>query len=265
MQGFCVNFEAGATNLHLGTLRDKSAVCLFIHWVIVMSDGWLQLRTIALACGLLCSAQTWAAKVQIQMQDQGGQPLANAVVTLQGPLGAVVSPAPAIMDQVQKQFLPKVLAVRSGTRVSFPNRDDIRHQVYSFSPTKRFELRLYKDTPSEPVLFDKPGLVVLGCNIHDWMLGYIYVTDDPWFAVSNGQGRLDFAQLPPGHYRVTVWHPQLPDSLAQSSSDIEVPASGLQLKLALPVTTSPNPETAPVAAPSGFADAFKKAANEDQP
>lgn len=230
-----------------------------------MSESCLILRNIALVCGLLCSSGAWAGKVQIQMQDLHGQPLADAVVTLQGPLGAAVSPAPAIMDQVQKQFLPKVLAVRSGTRVSFPNRDDIRHQVYSFSPAKRFELRLYKGTPSEPVLFDKPGLVVLGCNIHDWMLGYIYVTDDPWFAVSDASGQLDFQQLPAGRYGVTVWHPQLVDSLAQSSADIEVPAAGLQLKLPLAVTAASGPASVTPAAPTGFAETFKKAVNEDQP
>ena len=149
-----------------------------------------QSHVLGVACALLCSSPAWAASLQVQLQDSHGQPLANAVVSLNGPQGAPVGPIPAIMDQVQKQFLPAVLAVRSGTRVSFPNRDDIRHQVYSFSPAKRFELRLYKDTPSEPVLFDKPGLVVLGCNIHDWMVGYIYVTDDPWFAVSDEAGKL---------------------------------------------------------------------------
>lgn len=120
-----------------------------------------QSHVLGVACALLCSSPAWAASLQVQLQDSHGQPLANTVVSLNGPQGAPVGPAPAIMDQVQKQFLPAVLAVRSGTRVSFPNRDDIRHQVYSFSPAKRFELRLYKDTPSEPVLFDKPGLVVL--------------------------------------------------------------------------------------------------------
>jgi plastocyanin len=230
-----------------------------------MSERCLFLRNIALACGLLCSSAGWAAEVEVQMHDLHGQPLADAVVTLQGPLGLAASPAPAVMDQVDKQFLPRVLAVRSGTRVNFPNRDDIRHQVYSFSSAKRFELRLYKGTPSEPVLFDKPGLVVLGCNIHDWMLGYIYVTDDPWFAVSAANGQLNFKQLPLGHYRVTVWHPQLADGLAQASADIQVPAAGLQLKLPLAVTAAPAPASVTPAAPTDFADAFKKAANEDQP
>ena len=222
-----------------------------------------QSHVLGVACALLCSSPVWAASLQVQLQDSHGQPLANTVVSLNGPQGAPVGPAPAIMDQVQKQFLPAVLAVRSGTRVSFPNRDDIRHQVYSFSPAKRFELRLYKDTPSEPVLFDKPGLVVLGCNIHDWMVGYIYVTDDPWFAVSDEAGKLHIDDLPVGRYHVTLWHPQMTDLVPQTSADIEVPAAGLQLSL--PVVLG-NAGVAPIpSAPvSSFGEAFKKAADEDR-
>ncbi len=222
-----------------------------------------QSHVLGVACALLCSSPAWAASLQVQLQDSHGQPLANTVVSLNGPQGAPVGPAPAIMDQVQKQFLPAVLAVRSGTRVSFPNRDDIRHQVYSFSPAKRFELRLYKDTPSEPVLFDKPGLVVLGCNIHDWMVGYIYVTDDPWFAVSDEAGKLHIDDLPVGRYHVTLWHPQMTDLVPQTSADIEVPAAGLQLSL--PVVLG-NAGVAPIpSAPvSSFGEAFKKAADEDR-
>ncbi len=222
-----------------------------------------QSHVLGVACALLCSSPAWAASLQVQLQDSHGQPLANTVVSLNGPQGAPVGPVPAIMDQVQKQFLPAVLAVRSGTRVSFPNRDDIRHQVYSFSPAKRFELRLYKDTPSEPVLFDKPGLVVLGCNIHDWMVGYIYVTDDPWFAVSDEAGKLHIDDLPVGRYHVTLWHPQMTDLVPQTSADIEVPAAGLQLSL--PVVLG-NADVVPIpSAPvSSFGEAFKKAADEDR-
>ena len=222
-----------------------------------------QSYVLGLACALLCSSPVWAASLQVQLQDSHGQPLANAVVSLNGPQGAPVGPIPAIMDQVQKQFLPAVLAVRSGTRVSFPNRDDIRHQVYSFSPAKRFELRLYKDTPSEPVLFDKPGLVVLGCNIHDWMVGYIYVTDDPWFAVSDEAGKLHIDDLPVGRYHVTLWHPQITDLSPQTSADIEVPAAGLQLSL--PIVLG-NASVAPIppAPVSSFGEAFKKATDEDR-
>lgn len=216
-----------------------------------------------LTSALLCVSTAGAASLQVQLKDQQGQALANAVLSLHGPQGGAASPAPAVMDQVQKQFLPAVLAVRSGTRVSFPNRDDIRHQVYSFSPAKRFELRLYKGTPSEPVLFDKPGLVVLGCNIHDWMVGYIYVTDDPWFAVSDATGTLHLDALPAGRYQVTLWHPQMTDLLPQAGADIELPAAGLQLSL--PVSLGSTPVATPPAAPaSAFGDAFKKAVDEDR-
>ena len=223
----------------------------------------MQWRCIALAAALLGSSRLWAADLQLQLQDQQGQALADAVVTLRGPQGVSSGSPVAIMDQVQKQFLPAVLAVRSGTRVSFPNRDDIRHQVYSFSPAKRFELRLYKGTPSEPVLFDQPGLVVLGCNIHDWMLGYIYVTDDPWFAVSDASGQLQITGLPAGRYQVTLWHPQMVDLLPQAGADIEVPAAGLQMRLPLSVLGAPA-AVVPSAPVSAFGAAFEKAANEDR-
>ena len=101
-----------------------------------------------------------------------------------------------------------MLAVHTGTAVSFPNSDNIRHHVYSFSPAKRFELRLYQ-ARRRPVVFDKPGVVVLGCNIHDWMLGYVYITDDPFFAVSDDAGRLAL-DLPPGRYTASLWHPRSP-------------------------------------------------------
>jgi plastocyanin len=223
----------------------------------------LQLRLLGLSCALLWATQAGAASLQVQLQDQQGQPLANTVLSLQGPQGGEARPMPAVMDQVQKQFLPAVLAVRSGTQVSFPNRDDIRHQVYSFSPAKRFELRLYKGTPSAPVLFDKPGVVVLGCNIHDWMVGYIYITDDPWFAVSDEAGKLHIDGLPAGRYQVTLWHPQMVDLLPQAGADIDVPAAGLQLSLPVPVVSAAA-ATTPEVPVSAFGDAFKKAINEDR-
>jgi plastocyanin len=177
--------------------------------------------------------------------------------TLQGPAGGVAAPGKAVMDQQEMRFVPSVLAVRTGTSVTFPNRDDIRHQVYSFSPTKRFELRLYQGTPSEPVVFDKPGLVVLGCNIHDWMVGYIYVTDDPWFAVSDAQGKVSFDDLPAGDYRVTLWHSALPDMQPRQGEAFKVEGAAAQ-RFALPVEASSEGEP-PGAPPSAFGDAFKKA------
>lgn len=224
----------------------------------------MQLHTLALAvlCGCAAIPPVCAAELLAQLVDEQGRPLADAVLSLQGN-GTNAQAAPAIMDQRDKQFVPSVLAVRSGTAVRFPNSDNIRHHVYSFSPAKRFELRLYKGTPSEPVLFDKPGVVVLGCNIHDWMIGYVYVTDDPWFAVSDARGRLRIEGLPVGSYRVSLWHPQLPNMLPQAVGNLELPAQGLSQRFPLALMGGAPASAAPK--PGAFGEAFRKAAREVQP
>jgi hypothetical protein len=109
-------------------------------------------------------------------------------------------------------------AVQVGTAVSFPNSDNIRHHVYSFSPAKKFELPLYSGVPAEPVVFDKVGFVTLGCNIHDWMIAYVAVLPTPHFQVTRQDGRAVLKDLPAGQYTVQVWHPALkgqPEALAQ--------------------------------------------------
>jgi plastocyanin len=141
------------------------------------------------------------------VKDERGQPVADVVVSLSGGgAGTGLRPAPAAMDQQNKEFVPRVLPVLVGSPVTFPNRDNIRHHVYSFSTPKRFELPLYIGTPASPVVFDKPGAVVLGCNIHDWMVGYIYVLPTPYFAKTSEDGRVRLTDLPPGAYEARVWH-----------------------------------------------------------
>nr|WP_248797317.1 methylamine utilization protein [Pseudomonas sp. MWU13-2105] len=212
------------------------------------------------AC-LLSSGLSAAAGFQAEIVDQDGKPLPNAVVTLHGDSPPPAYSLKADMDQRDKQYAPHVLAVHTGTQIRFPNSDNIRHQVYSFSSPKRLELRLYEGTPSDPVLFDKPGIVVLGCNIHDWMLGYVYVTDDPWFAVSDKKGLIRFDKLPAGHYRVTLWHPQVSDRLPRQEGEIDVSATDLKQRFSLSIQPlSPDEPTAP--APSAFGDAFDKAVSE---
>ena len=112
------------------------------------------------------------------------------------------------MDQQDKEFVPYVLPVEVGTAVSFPNNDKIKHHVYSFSAPKKFELPLYT-VPPDPVRFDKPGVAVLGCNIHDWMLGYVVILTTPYFTKSDAKGAWQIANLPLGEYDVRVWHPLL--------------------------------------------------------
>src|SRR5205823_11994276 len=160
------------------------------------------------------AAQAQTTEISATVTDEQGVPIANAVVVAVPADGAARPPAKAgersragVVDQVGKEFTPKVTAVLAGTAVTFPNHDDVRHQVYSFSPAKRFELPLYAGVPAGPVVFDKPGVVVLGCNIHDWMIGYIYVSESPCFAKTASDGKAVNSDLPPHVYTVRVWHP----------------------------------------------------------
>lgn len=212
---------------------------------------------------VLLSVNLSAATLNAEVVDQQGNPLEDAVLTLQGPMGKTFTAPKADMDQRAQQFAPHVLAVHTGTQIAFPNSDNIRHQVYSFSPAKRFELRLYEGTPSLPVLFDKPGVVVLGCNIHDWMLGYVYVTDDPWFTVSDKKGEVKLDALPPGHYVVTLWHPQTADMKPLPGGEVEVSAKGLHQRFTVAIQAKEH--DMPMApAPSAFGDAFEKAEYENE-
>jgi hypothetical protein len=106
--------------------------------------------------------------------------------------------------------------------VTFPNHDQIRHHVYSFSPSKRFEIPLYKGTPHAPILFDKPGPVALGCNIHDWMTAYVFVSESPYFGLTDGEGSTLVPDLPLGNYTVQVWHPQIKSSSEPTSQSVSV-------------------------------------------
>ncbi len=120
------------------------------------------------------------------------------------------------MAQKDKAFVPKLRVIQTGTSVNFPNFDTVRHHVYSFSPTKTFEIKLYAGTPAAPVVFDKPGTATLGCNIHDRMLGYIHVVDTPYFGVSDAGGNVSI-DIPPGEHRIRVWAP----SMGEASPGVE--------------------------------------------
>src|SRR5258707_13818654 len=141
--------------------------------------------TACIALILACAAAAHAAELKVTVKDHKGKGVADAVVLAVpvDPRNAQrARPQPDAVDQVDKEFVPFVKPIFVGSTVRFPNSDNIRHQVYSFSPVKKFELPLYAGTNAPPVVFDKPGVVVLGCNIHDWMIGYIYVSETPFFA-----------------------------------------------------------------------------------
>ncbi|NLQ16928.1 methylamine utilization protein [Marinomonas sp. M1K-6] len=144
-----------------------------------------------MALMLLCFASSSWAEMILTIVDQDDLPVVGAVVSLPGHVVSTPTKV-AVMDQIDESFVPRVLVVQKGQFVSFPNSDDIRHHVYSFSEPKRFEIKLYKGSDMPPVLFDKPGLVALGCNIHDDMIGYIVVADNSLTLKTdaNGQVRL---------------------------------------------------------------------------
>lgn len=176
------------------------------------SFRWQSFRTVFLAS--VCagfSLAGWTTPVEVSVRDPGGRPVAGAIVFLDSAAARkAVQPMQGVeMAQEKKKFLPDVLAITIGTEVLFPNHDAVRHQVYSFSPAKKFELKLYKGTPSAPVLFDVPGVVVLGCNIHDLMVGWILVVETPYFAKTDAAGSAILADVPPGSYRLHAWHPGL--------------------------------------------------------
>jgi plastocyanin len=158
---------------------------------------------------LLCTcALAQAAAVNVRVTDGAGQGLGDAVVVLE-PVGGKLPLAPLSgvqISQAKREFHPSVTVVTVGTAVAFPNFDTVRHQVYSFSPTKQFELKLYAGVPSAPVVFDKPGVAVLGCNIHDSMVAWVLVVDTPLFGVTSAGGRAALAAVPPGAYQLRVWH-----------------------------------------------------------
>lgn len=165
-------------------------------------------------CALLALAGArgvLAQALSLHLTDADGAAVSGAVVLVD--TGQPADPVPtALIDQIDMQFTPQVLVVPPGTEVSFPNSDDVRHHVYSFSPAKRFELRLFKGSEAPPVLFDQSGAVVLGCNIHDQMRGYILVAGQAVHAFSDADGLVEVAGLPEGDWPVAVWHPRLQDA-----------------------------------------------------
>lgn len=164
----------------------------------------IALIVLACYCGVI-----QAAELQLRVSDTQGRPLKDAVAALvPEPKPVFSQPLTAVIDQHNKMFVPGVMAIRTNTFVRFPNSDDIRHHVYSFSPAKKFELRLYHGMTAEPVLFDKPGTVVLGCNIHDSMVAYIYVVDTEFHAVGDVHGNVSI-QAPAGKYQLHIFHPRL--------------------------------------------------------
>ncbi|UAW99370.1 methylamine utilization protein [Halopseudomonas nanhaiensis] len=191
-------------------------------------------RTFGLA---LLGASLWATHAlgaaQLSVQDMAGVPLAD-VVLLFDEVPATPHPV-AVMDQIDRSFAPRVLSIPPGTLVNFPNSDDVRHHVYSFSTARRFELKLFKGTDAPPVLFDTAGVVVLGCNIHDDMIGHILVNEQG-ARVSDRDGQVDTAGIEARAQAVSWWHPSLGEGAPRALGSVDLSAPHVTLKL--PVTNA---------------------------
>jgi plastocyanin len=174
-----------------------------------------------------------ASPLTVSVRQHDGQPLTGAVVTVESEASP---PAPAIhatMDQVDLAFVPDVLVIPVHSTVQFPNSDVIGHQVYSFSSARRFQLPLYRGKPYPPVVFDQPGVVTLGCNIHDKMLAYIVVTRAAHFGRTDADGKFTARNLAPGRYVLRLWHPLLNENLDVGSVvTVDAVDSGTEVQLA---------------------------------
>jgi len=194
---------------------------------------------------LACGVQAAAGTVEARVESPAGQPVADAAVVLEplAPARARLRPsAHATIEQRGTEFIPWMTVVQTGTAIDFPNNDTTRHHVYSFSSPKRFEIKLYVGKPSQPVLFDQAGEVVIGCNIHDWMEAHVLVVDSPWFARTAPDGRAAIANVPPGRYRLRLWHPL--QKAAPAPQEIEVGAQPSRLALVLDAKVrEPRPHT----------------------
>jgi plastocyanin len=173
-------------------------------------------QTILLLAACLLSGPVLSEELTVRVQLANGTgPLIGAVVYVND--ASQAAPVQAEVVQKDRMFHPHVLILPAGSSVNFPNRDNTQHHVYSFSPTKPFDLELYAGEPEAPVLFEKPGIVELGCNIHDPMQAFIVVADTRAIGQTNEQGEvtlaLDFGDAQaPVSLSLNIWHPRLPDN-----------------------------------------------------
>ena len=187
------------------------------------------------------------ADVAVSVTSAKGAPVADVVLVLESVGGATPrrhEKQTARMEQRDRHFKPELLVVETGTLVDFPNNDSVSHQVYSFSTPRRFQLSLYRGSAHPPIAFDTPGLVVLGCNIHDEMVGYILVTDSPYHGQTDAHGAARIAAVPAGMYRIRAWGPRIADPPASLEQRVEVSdgaAVAVRFALSKPLLAAPTP------------------------
>jgi plastocyanin len=164
------------------------------------------MRSLPASLALLLALPLGAATIDVRVTDSAGKAVENAVVYAVPSTPIPVGRKVATMDQKDRTFIPHILPIQTGTWVEFPNSDNIRHQVYSVSPARRFQLPLYVGKPAIPIQFNTAGVVAIGCNIHEQMSAYIVIVDTPYFAAAD-KGRASLRDLGAGQYTLRVWYP----------------------------------------------------------
>ena len=193
-----------------------------------------------IALALLPLSGASAFELRLTVKDEQQQAVSGVVAEVAGRLDSAAPSGLAIIDQVNRRFVPMVTLVQAGETVSFPNSDNVRHHVYSFSEIRQFSTPLYANEQVDPVLFDKPGVAVLGCNIHDSMVAYVYVSQWQDRAISDESGVLVLSGLSEKPQTFHVWHPwlQTPDNTLEI--DLSTASDGVVFEVILPVKS---PET----------------------
>jgi plastocyanin len=250
------------TRIRVRKLRKIGALMSILHfksdWQSPLSDRRRPVTHVALSRWVITTCFTLAnlglmpagaADISVTVVDRDGHGIADVAVTAtptrRSGAGSSNEARTAVMDQSNLTFTPRLLVIATGTSVAFPNSDTVSHQVYSFSPAKRFQLPLYKGQAHPPVIFDRAGLVVLGCNIHDVMVGYIYVTDAPYFGKTDSNGNFAVTNAPDGEYQIGIWSPYITDSAATLERTIHIKADEpgtLRIQLTQKLRSKPQPQ-----------------------
>lgn len=207
------------------------------------------MKNIIIFISLFLSCSALSASLKLRITDSSGEAIPFAVAELyHADYPAEVATDGAKVLQKGLNFQPFVSVVPQGTLVEFPNLDKTRHHVYSFSKAKTFELKLYAGKPEAPVLFDLAGVVTLGCNIHDHMLAYLYVSESKYAAVTADNGEVQFDNLPQKTFTLRLWHPWQTEVLPEQSISI---AEGNQTKT---IKLNISAQELPKAPKTGFGD-----------
>lgn len=164
-------------------------------------------RLAALSFSLIAGTAA-ASGIAVQVVDAAGKPVQDVAVYAEAEPGQAQPKTmrAGAIEQKGLKFLPLMTVIQTGSTIAFPNNDKVRHHIYSFSPAHKFDQKLYSGSAATPQVFEKAGVVVLGCNIHDKMLAYIRVVDTPFYAKTDANGAARIDMPAGGKYVLKAWH-----------------------------------------------------------